>query len=791
MNDLTDKIKEERAEERQKAKTFPTFLREEGGMIPRLAAVTLGVLFVRYHLVFGAFPLGIALVSSVPTLVWSSLIGVAAGSLSLGTEGIVYAFCALAAVAVRLFCSRGHEDSEPFKESILLRMCASVISGFVAAVYHVITQGFVMNTIFTSLALILLPPVLVFVFSGLFSENVSLINVLSGKCDLSLAKKSDKEKYELIFFQCSALVTLFLISLSLSEISLFGISGNFIFISIATLLIAKKFGAPRAMAAGFFSALGSSSVAAVAFALVGLISGLIFPFGASSALISAGAGAALWSFYSLGAEGIFTVLPEYVISATIASPILRGITKTKTDAAAERSAKNAEDIAGIFALSYRGRKRDKLDNLESALNSLSSTLRAYNKSDGPTEEDLQNLILDTLSDFCGECGEFDFCKKEDVFPAKKNAEKLAKKLARGEKITSADINTGTEFCSTPEQVAEAINMGAARLSREHFLLRRMGTGADQYDLVGKLISEARLCDLREGGQDLSLSERLTKELQKCGFPTAIAKVFGERKKHFIIAMEDEDGSEITRPEILRKVEELCGAKLSPPEFYKKDGCAILECGVKRSFAVEIAFASASGSGEISGDSLSTFESPDDRFFAICSDGMGSGDQARETSDFSCKFLRGALSAGSPETALHLLNSTLRARSVECSATADIFSLDLLDGSATFIKSGAAPSFIKRNSSIFRIKSSTAPLGLMKTIDSERIQAEVKGGDYVIMLSDGVSTVAEESPWLLELLTRPSKDSARAYADYILAAAKENSRSHDDMSLIVMKIIKLC
>jgi serine/threonine protein phosphatase PrpC len=79
---------------------------------------------------------------------------------------------------------------------------------------------------------------------------------------------------------------------------------------------------------------------------------------------------------------------------------------------------------------------------------------------------------------------------------------------------------------------------------------------------------------------------------------------------------------------------------------------------------------------------------------------------------------------------------------------------------------------------------------MKTIDSERIQAEVKGGDYVIMLSDGISTVAEESPWLLELLTRPSKDSARAYADYILAAAKENSRSHDDMSLIVMKIIKL-
>ena len=787
MNNLSDKIKEDGIEEKQKLKIAPAFLREEGGMIPRLVAVTIGVLFARYHLVFGAFPLGIALVSAMPTLVWSSLIGVAVGSLTLGTDGIIYAFCALAAVAVRLFCSRGQENSEPFKEGLLLRMCASVIGGFVATVYHAITQGLTLNTIFTSLALILLPPVLVFVFSGLFSDSASLINVLSGKCDLALTEKSDKEKYELIFFQCSALVTLFLINLSLSEISLFGIGGSFIFISITTLLIAKKFGAPRAMAVGFFSALGSSAVAAVAFALVGLISGLIFPFGVGSALVSAGAVAALWSFYSLGAEGIFTVLPEYVISATIASPILRGIRKSEPEAVV-KSTKNAEDVAGIFALSYRGRKRDRLDSLESALNSISSTLRAYSKEDSPTEEDLQNLILDTLSDFCGECGEFSFCEKEDVCPAKKNVEKLAKKLWRGEKITTADINTGTEFCSTPEQVAEALNLGAARLSREHFLLRRMGTGADQYDLVGKLISEARLSDLREGGQDLSFSEKLTKELQKCGFPTAVAKVFGERKKHFIIAMEDEDGSEITRPEIIRKIEELCGAKVSGAEFYKKDGCAVLECGTKRSFAVEIAFATASGSGEISGDSLTTFEC-DDRFFAICSDGMGSGDEARETSDFSCKFLRGVLSAGSPETALHLLNSTLRARSVECSATADIFSLDLFDGSATFIKSGAAPSFIKRESSIFRIKSSTAPLGLMKSIDSERIQAEVKGGDYVIMLSDGISAT-EETPWLLELLTRPAKDSARAYADYILEAAKENSKSHDDMSLMVIKIIKL-
>jgi stage II sporulation protein E len=137
-----------------------------------------------------------------------------------------------------------------------------------------------------------------------------------------------------------------------------------------------------------------------------------------------------------------------------------------------------------------------------------------------------------------------------------------------------------------------------------------------------------------------------------------------------------------------------------------------------------------------------------------------------------------------------LNSALLCRGGECSATVDIFALDTLDGSATFIKSGAAPSFVKRDSSIFRIKSTTAPIGLMKSIDSERIRVEIKGGDYVIMLSDGVSEIAEESTWLLELLTKPPKDTPKAYAEHILAEAKKHSKSRDDMSVIVVKIIKL-
>ena len=775
-------------EAKTKRRVF-SFLGEEGGVIPAMAALTVGLLFARHHLIFGAYPLGVALVCALPTLVWPSLIGVLVGSLTLGKDGVILAVSCALVVVIRIFTGHARDGKGVFSQSLMLRMSAAVIGGFVSAVYECVTEGLSAATILCSLTMILLTPLLTFVFSGLFSESISLITVLSGKGDLSLRGKDDKEKYDLVFFQCSALVTLFLLSLALSELTLFGIGADFIFISLATLLAAKKFGAPRAMAIGFVSALGSSGVCAVAFSLIGLVCGLLFPFGVGAALICAGAAASVWSVYSSGVGGLLTVLPEYAIAATIAAPMLKSITKTK-DIRKGGTASDPSDLAGVFALSYRNKFSGSLDVLETSMYSISSILRSASpQSDTPTREELAAIVEEVADEVCHGCGELDFCQREDIFPAAKNKDKLTDILMTGAPISPADVNTSTEFCSIPEVVAEQINERVAELYQKKFRHKLLSTGADQYDLLSKLISEARLDDRREKAQDTDKSDKLTNALRKMGFEGVVAKVFGERKRKFIIAMEDEDGREITRKEILDAAEEICGVKTGAPEFFRKDKCALLECGTRPSYDVELAIRGSSGGGEISGDTALGFRA-DDRFYAICSDGMGSGGEAKRTSEFACKFLRSALGIGNPETALHLLNTTLRGRGGECSATIDIFALDTLDGSATFIKSGAAPSFVKRDTSIFRIKSATAPIGLMRSIDSERIRVEVKGGDYVIMLSDGVSEVAEESPWLLELLTKPPKESAASYAEYILAEARKYSKSRDDMSVIVMKILKL-
>ena len=135
----------------------------------------------------------------------------------------------------------------------------------------------------------------------------------------------------------------------------------------------------------------------------------------------------------------------------------------------------------------------------------------------------------------------------------------------------------------------------------------------------------------------------------------------------------------------------------------------------------------------------------------------------------------------------MLNRVLKGGAEECSSTVDLFRLDLLRGGGEFIKSGAAPSFIKRDSSIFRIRSHTAPIGLMSAVDSERTKAEIRPGDYIFIMSDGVSDESEDAPWLLLLLGEDTPKSLEEYAKNILTEARKNRETRDDMSIIIIRV----
>lgn len=766
---------------------------DRSALIYTLLFFALGVLFSRCHLLLGARALGLAYICTLPIGVMPASIGTVIGALTLGREGILYAIVASLAMFLRVIISGvGADSGVLFNEKLLLRMASATISGFFGAVYEILTAGFSHTALLFGITMVVLPPLLTFLFSGIFSTGMTLSNLVHGTGNIfSLSRKKDTDRYNVIFFQISALSAMFFVSLSLSEYSVLGISVSYVFTAFMTLLCARRFGALRAMAVGFVLAVGLSGIDAVGFGLAGLCAGVLFNFGIGFGIVSATASVGAWCSYASGLTGLLGVLPEFVIASALSIPLLRGISSERTSEEACESEKSAAEMVGTMALTYRIRNTQNLDVLESSLSSIASVIKRRTPSRIELSLDEYKYLVGECCDrFCRGCTSASLCEAEGVDPCRKNAVKIAEKLSRGEKISAEDVNGDTEFCQMAERLADDLMREAARAECEGFRLRESGVTAEEYELISKLISEAREADEREKCMSAELSDRLSAAISEAGYSDWIIRAFGERRIHLIIAGEDRDGLRIIAPELRSAIEKCADIKLGASEFFRRGSMALMECDVRKKYIAECAFvSSAADRREVSGDTAVSFESDTGRFYAIISDGMGRGDDARRTSEFVTEYLSRALNfAASKDTVLHLLNRSMRRGRDECSATVDLFELDLYSGDALFIKSGSAPSYIKRDNSIFRIKSETAPIGLMSTIDTEKIRVEVKPSDIIIMLSDGVSQSSDDAAWLLEMLSQPmKKESLSTYAERILTLAKQNATTRDDMTVGIVRI----
>ncbi|WP_408955204.1 stage II sporulation protein E [Natroniella sp. ANB-PHB2] len=205
-------------------------------------------------------------------------------------------------------------------------------------------------------------------------------------------------------------------------------------------------------------------------------------------------------------------------------------------------------------------------------------------------------------------------------------------------------------------------------------------------------------------------------------------------------------------------------------------------------------ATLSQQGDVSGDNYTFFRRKDGNFFAILSDGMGIGSKAYQQSRSAISLLDKMLTAGlSYEVVLESVNSILEVRTQQDTfATIDLLNIDQVTGAAKFIKVGSASSFIKRDSDISMVKSTSLPVGILNQVEVEPTSLQLQGGDLIIMLTDGVLdakrnlTIKEE--WILKVLKNNLIDDPQSLAQYILDKAKvENEEIKDDMTVLVIKV----
>lgn len=143
--------------------------------------------------------------------------------------------------------------------------------------------------------------------------------------------------------------------------------------------------------------------------------------------------------------------------------------------------------------------------------------------------------------------------------------------------------------------------------------------------------------------------------------------------------------------------------------------------------------------KISGDNFSFLELERGEMLLGLSDGMGSGSMACKESEMVLDLVERFLEAGfSVETAIRMMNSAMVMKGEnDLYSTVDLCKINLYSGMASLYKIGAAATFIKRDGKVECITSENLPVGARTQIEIESSEIQLKNGDFVVMVTDGV------------------------------------------------------
>ena len=199
---------------------------------------------------------------------------------------------------------------------------------------------------------------------------------------------------------------------------------------------------------------------------------------------------------------------------------------------------------------------------------------------------------------------------------------------------------------------------------------------------------------------------------------------------------------------------------------------------------------------ISGDTFTYMESKDNYYIAL-SDGMGAGQKANSESNTAISMLEKCLEAGfNKEMVLSTINSMLFLKgNEETFVTLDISAIDLFNGKLQTIKTGAAPTFIKKKNGVKMINSQSLPVGMLKDVDFQVCEEYLEDGDFIIMMSDGVldsnEEVIDKEEWMMEVIKNIKSINPQTISKEIIEEAKRKYKDYikDDTTVLVTKIWK--
>ena len=199
-------------------------------------------------------------------------------------------------------------------------------------------------------------------------------------------------------------------------------------------------------------------------------------------------------------------------------------------------------------------------------------------------------------------------------------------------------------------------------------------------------------------------------------------------------------------------------------------------------------------GAVSGDSYAFIYLDSGQVLMSLSDGMGSGERAKEDSELMINLLEQMVDTGfQRRSALRMINSLMMLQGDrQLFSTMDLSVIDLYSGICEFIKIGASSTFIKRGSQVECVTSGSLPMGVFPEMDCEGFCRNLFDGDIIVMVSDGVvNRFSRGNEAICTLLSEMDISNPNGMASEILNEAldRPGEVQQDDMTVLVCTVCK--
>ncbi len=726
--------------------------------------------------IFGTIPFGFVLCASAKKDAPFAFVGAIASCIFFVTDAGVYIIAFISLFILRTlaaFLKKPEKEAkerfgarlphilgELFCENIFLRVLISLACAFGVGIYYTVLGGYMLYDVFALVFFVTVCPLLTFLASGAWENIVSLE------------------------FYIGLAIIGFMVAFGLRGRAL-GVFDFSVFLSFALVFYISKVASP--VWGSVLSALLSLCFEprfALSLVICALVFGILFHLSTFVAILCSAILSISYSIWAGGYDAFTYIVPELIGACVLAFPILQLdlLPSPKIRSAIGKTSYNLGKTAELSEL-----KRETTLASRAFYDASKALQSAHREAKSVTLEAFQDDAKHQMLKLCTACPKEEICWSRDS----ETTERAFSSIGESAYFLSS-VNKGAldekfiHRCPSFEKISEeAVSLSRANLENG-IKNDKLEISACAFELAAKMVSALGARDT-EYEKNEHLSKKAEKALIKAGVFFDAAEVLGTKKIRAFIYGVDTVRSKIPISKITEILSGALSVSFDEPTIEAKSEAATVELSMLPRYKTSYSKRSISKKDESNGDSLSAFGG-DGRSFFLIADGMGTGRGAHLTSNMCASFLSSMLPvAKETEPCISALNSFVRAKCGELSSSLDLLEIDSISGEAAFYKSGACASFIKRGERVFTLCSKTAPIGIMKKLDCQRLSFTFESGDICIMISDGLLGTKGDFSYIEKLLEKSDLCEVSALSEEIVNEFLKNNEQTDDLSVLVIRI----